>query len=670
MRALALDYSPWAESRTEWPSIQAFLDANGMAYGDGLHSIQVEQLPLDLLWVNPTKLVDDAQKVLPVFFSGAVTARQGRPGPFFSGRGMAQSLDIATLCIADPSLALDPALELGWYAGSDRQSTQSALSKLLDGIAQRLGVELLMVGGSGGGFAALLYAGRLGKRASALAWNPQTDLLGYYRPAVRQYLKTCVPEFAWLDDDVFAQARKILSVIGIEPSVIPSYAAGNRPRRLLCLQNADDAFHIRHHAGALISRLDVQDVEQAGHYCDNESEMLFSFDHWGKGHDPLPKSMLIRVLAQMLDPATVPTLPDDWLQSPQTGTARHPLSFRHSASNVRVAIDASATDGTLKIQASLIGMPANALLPEFAFYVFTGKERTEVQWYRQSADATFAFAPDRVPTRVSAFAMDSFGEKISASVAVTRRPARSNSVTPGVFILGSCVSRDAFECVETDLAVVSYVARTSLASAFHPTLAPEHTLRGLTALESQWQRRMVEMDLARRLPALLQSTQADAILLDLIDERFSLLVLDSVPMTVSNEFLKTGFPVKDGRLLGHASKERMRLWKQGVDRFLDIAGPRRVIVNRVFWASRTEDGVLLEDQERIASHNAVLRAMYDHLARLYPFPTIDYPGELLVADSGHRWGQSPFHFVQQMYAHTIAQLQSLIAEQRGASGPQ
>jgi len=78
MNGLALDYSPWVESRTAWRSIDEFLalDANG--YGDGLHSIPGGELTLDVLFVNVSKLSDGSQKVLPVFFSGAVTARQGK----------------------------------------------------------------------------------------------------------------------------------------------------------------------------------------------------------------------------------------------------------------------------------------------------------------------------------------------------------------------------------------------------------------------------------------------------------------------------------------------------------------------------------------------------------------------------------------------------------------
>lgn len=661
MQALALDYSPWAGCRTEWASAGEFLIANG-GDCDGLHSILAGRLPIDLLWVNRSRLLSDSQKVLPVFFSGAVTARQGKPGPFFSGRGIAQKLDIAALCIADPSLALDSSLELAWYAGSSLQATQSVVSALLSGIAERLGVELLMIGGSGGGFAALLYAGAVGGRASALVWNPQTDLLGYYRPAVRQYLRTCVPGLDWNDDDTFVQARQALSRAGIEPSIAASHAAGNRPRRLLCLQNTGDGFHIRHHVGALISRLDVREMGR-GRYCDRALTMQFVFKQWGKGHDPLPKSMLTHLLRQMLDPHALPALPDGELNNVEEGSPRQPLSFRHVATHPRVVVNASATDGRLDIQASLIGKPANTLSPDYAFYVFAGKERTHVQWYQKSVDVSLEFAPDRVPTHVSAFAMDSFGQKISASAQIITMPVRSSSAAREVFILGSCVSRDAFAHIKTDLAMVGYAARTSLASAFHPTPAPAQTLRGLEALESQWQRRMVQMDLTRRLPALLIATQADTILLDLIDERFSLLVLDGVPLTASSEFLRTGFPVKEGRLLGHASNERMRLWKQGIDRFLDTVGPRRVIINRVFWASSTEDGILLDDQERIASHNAALQRMYDHLAQLYPFPAIDYPSELLVADSGHRWGLSPFHYVGRMYAHTMVQLQRLITEQ-------
>ena len=67
-----------------------------------------------------------------------------------------------------------------------------------------------------------------------------------------------------------------------------------------------------------------------------------------------------------------------------------------------------------------------------------------------------------------------------------------------VFILGSCVSRDAFSLPSDGLELVGYFARTSLASAFHPQVAPRSLAQLATAIPSSFQRRMVQADLDKR----------------------------------------------------------------------------------------------------------------------------------------------------------------------------
>ncbi|MGH8244455.1 MAG: hypothetical protein ACRETY_14040, partial [Steroidobacteraceae bacterium] len=351
---LALDYTRWGKARHVWNSTSDLLAAAGIA--DGVHSIEAEGLPLDVLMVNGARLGKATQTVLPVFFSGAVSNRGGKPGPFFSGSGIAESKGIAAICIADPSLALDPDLGLAWYAGSSRQKTQACVTDLLTGLADKLQVELLLVGGSGAGFAALQFGAKLQERASVLVWNPQTDLLAYYRNAVRTYLRSAFPGEAWEDSPRMTGADAMMRGKGINHAVHRDYAAGELPRRLVYLQNASDHFHVLNHAGALLAGMTVKADE--GQYRTADERALFWFGDWAKGHEAIPKQTLGALIDLMLVPANSIETISHGLRAladhAMDETARLPLSFRHAANRATLGVRTSFTDtATLKVSAAI-----------------------------------------------------------------------------------------------------------------------------------------------------------------------------------------------------------------------------------------------------------------------------------------------------------------------------
>lgn len=627
---LALDYSRWDDSRHEWESPSAFSEAT--EWQDGLHSIKAEGgLPIDLLFVNVGR-IQEGQRVLPVFFSAAVGSRNAAPGPFFSGSGIAGAAGVAALCVADPSLAIDDKLALAWYAGSRRQRTQEILERLLATVADRLAVELLLVGGSGGGFAALQLAGCLGGRASALAWNPQTDFLKYYRSAIRTYMETCFPEAGEADSS--GDAARLLAC-GIEHQVLESYAAGRRPRRLLYLQNADDDFHVARHAKPFVRALGMQSVGSGKFAATNNAGIVW-FGSWGRGHDAPPKEVLRALVERLIDPSASADDCVEWLQSQQEaslGPGPGPLHVR-----------AFIQDDTLKVECFPSEAAAVGNL-QYAFYVFSESERIQTAWYQASRSARFPVMADKLPTRVAGFAMDSHGQKVNATAAV-----RQSSSTR-IFVVGSCVSRDAFVPMPPAIEISTYVARSSLASAFGKKRGPAWLVDAAATLKSPFQRRMVTLDIGKGLSRLLTAEDYDFVLLDLIDERFAVVFADGVPVTLSGELASVSSEMGAQLRLKADSPTREPLWRSGVERLFALAPPGRVILNKVFWATRSEVGPL-EDQERISAANSTLESMYRYLIERWNPRVIEYPDGLLVADSQHKWGASPFHYIPAVYEHT------------------
>jgi hypothetical protein len=191
--------------------------------------------------------------------------------------------------------------------------------------------------------------------------------------------------------------------------------------------------------------------------------------------------------------------------------------------------------------------------------------------------------------------------------------------------------------------------------------APADLARVPTALKSKWQQRMVSFDLEKKLPALLQRNDFDVLLLDLIDERFPVMLFEGVPVTGSSEFGQGYGDIRSLRQMKADDPVRLHLWKQGVRALLQCVSPERIILNKVYWALRNSEGEMLPNQVRIIANNNRLHLMYRYLSSIDGLKVIEYAPELLIADPGHKWGNSPYHYIPPMYAHTIDCLRNCVA---------
>jgi hypothetical protein len=242
------------------------------------------------------------------------------------------------------------------------------------------------------------------------------------------------------------------------------------------------------------------------------------------------------------------------------------------------------------------------------------------------------------------------------------------AVPTNVFILGSCVSRDAFSLGDQGLSLSGYLARTSLASAFHPRPAPEALGRLADGIESSFQRRMVLTDLNKRASVILGQTRFDVLLVDLIDERFNLICVKSDSgrpgwYTLSAELSRIHEGA--GRLIFPDSEERWQAWKRGVARLLDIVPASKIVLNRAMWAESDTTGESLEGPWRVQEHNMLLSRMYDYIESSARVRVISYP-DGVVADPAHKWGLAPFHYDERTYRYMLDRLKALIRIERGS----
>ncbi|MDW5378852.1 DUF6270 domain-containing protein [Halomonas sp. HP20-15] len=228
-----------------------------------------------------------------------------------------------------------------------------------------------------------------------------------------------------------------------------------------------------------------------------------------------------------------------------------------------------------------------------------------------------------------------------------------------VFVLGSCVSRDPFEIADPrKLKLINYYARSSLASL---ASKPEIDEEILSRIPSSWQRKMVCADMSKTVFKELERSKndIDALLIDLIDERFNLTIKNGVIHTVSKEY-KKGNEGRKMKLIPSYSDEKFEYWKKGANRLFDFLERNELIektyINKVFYTSdidsfgNTKDMVGSYTIEKIKKANAELDAMYDFINKFIPEENfIVYPINILYADSNHKWDLSPFHFNRKVF---------------------
>lgn len=644
------DYRPWVCGEPQrWRSLKDFVDAG--KHSIGLHVIQTSGCPIELL-IHGDEASFEPEAVLPVFFAGAVSGRVEKAPPFFSGLSVSRQLGRPCVCIADPTLSLDKDLGLGWYAGNQWQRLQDELTDILVHLAESFGMEVLLAGGGGGGFAALNFGMRLGEKASVLVWNPQTDFLKYARPSVDAYLKAAFPDLVF-KEGTDSGMEKSLADRGVRASVaVPDGAS--RPKRMLYLQNCSDG-HVKTHAAPFIAGYGLIPIASDLYATGNGHGAVF-FGSWEQGR-AVPSGDLIKTLVgAMCDRDFMPARLFESSISEQVLAIRAAEKAPFNAARVPVAslgVDVAPAYGGIVASAM---PPVGADYPgaSYAFYAYSLGERIKTHWYTKSKQAYFRSEENRPIDKVAAFMRDGF-DQLAASAELAFEPVEHDCKR--VFIFGSCVSRDAFI---GDMKPHDYLARSSIASAFGRSCDIRLAEADLDDITSEFQRRMVAADLRRTAVTALASTEYDYLLLDLIDERFDLAEFGDAFVTVSSELLKSGIqlPPRSERL-APAEPRRMGRWREGFKRLVQVVGEERIVLNRVFWATRDESGIELPKQAEIHAANIQLARMYGFIDSFEGIRAIDYPPALLVSDSAHKWGVSPFHYVPEFYLHTLKSLAEL-----------
>lgn len=233
---------------------------------------------------------------------------------------------------------------------------------------------------------------------------------------------------------------------------------------------------------------------------------------------------------------------------------------------------------------------------------------------------------------------------------------RGNISLANIFIYGGCVTRDTFQYMKDEHRLVQYVARQSLVSAASKPTTSIKT-DGLT---DNFQDRAVKGDLESSLHPTLSkyASKTDLFLFDILSERLGVYRLPGgTYITRSVELAKTKLIhtlERPAASISFGTDAHFELWTRAADSFLakltDMGLLDRTVLFEAPWTDYTDAGEPVprfrgwtaeEANELYARYYAYFREKGVRISTL--------PADLAVSVSTHKWGPSPYHYVDEAY---------------------
>ena len=215
------------EPLQEFDSIEQFASTD--RFSDGRFSVRYNSHPIDFLFRN-----SDSDTIV-VSFHGAAVKKVTLP--WHTGKNVMDGVQAKWLAVSDPSLLFSQDLGLSWFAGSKHHPhLQASIASIVDALCLKTGARnLIFLGGSGGGFAALEMSRRF-PGSLAIPMNPQTSITRYYKRFVNEYL-----DVAWSASSFEEQGPN-----SVTHDLVDSYES--RPTNTIAyVQNSRDDFHVERH---------------------------------------------------------------------------------------------------------------------------------------------------------------------------------------------------------------------------------------------------------------------------------------------------------------------------------------------------------------------------------------------------------------------------------------
>lgn len=290
------DLIQWGRQIYQYCSVGVFLHSDQV--NSGIHSIKLtSQMNLDIL-IDGLEYLDLANESSfgLVVFGGAINERHKKKAPFFSGLNVAKNARIPLISISDPAFLLSNYLDVGWFIGGEQlPNLMNIISDVLQHISKLLSINLIVIGGSAGGFAALSLASIM-PNTDYVIFNPQVKITNYYLRFVKNLVEICFPSTVMkLVDSNTGSEKKMVEALFATRQVKSDLSGHNLcgSNRLLYLQNSSDNMHVENHAKLFIDKMQLQSSND-GLYQNHNSCVFFG--NWGSGHASIPADYLVAVI--------------------------------------------------------------------------------------------------------------------------------------------------------------------------------------------------------------------------------------------------------------------------------------------------------------------------------------------------------------------------------------
>lgn len=380
------------------------------ALNSGTHRVSFGSGNSIVLSTNGFDQITDSYLVV---FNGNYTERNTKnTGPFFFGRGIAREAGIASISFADPSLDYSADISIGWYAGNSFVPTyQFNVSRIIDYIANLSQAIPILVGGSGGGFAALVMSAITQVRTKAFVWNSLTSLSNsqsmFIEPFQSTVLRTGLSRQVGRNANVFQAS---LDTAGIVNSIRLSDISARS--EIVYVQNRSD---LRYHTNGLYQFLEPIAALQ----FDEAHQIVSSIDgnvvawvgEWGTGHVPPRRDFIINSIKNLSEGASphecIRGLSDQTVIEMRLGER----AILHESSSLELSID--STESVLHVSAFVVDdLCSEYVNLEFAFYLLKGGKVVESIMYVRENEVTFNVTAYKDMV-IRAFAKDYSGKIIN-----------------------------------------------------------------------------------------------------------------------------------------------------------------------------------------------------------------------------------------------------------------
>lgn len=216
-------------------------------------------------------------------------------------------------------------------------------------------------------------------------------------------------------------------------------------------------------------------------------------------------------------------------------------------------------------------------------------------------------------------------------------------MTLKIAIIGSCVTRDSFEYID-NIDITVYLSRVSLISmcSSKPNIIPE-----IQSNVTGFLKRTLVEDFEKKHLEVLTSNDFDYLIIDFIDERFSLRTDVNGSYITNSQYVRshTNADISFPTIVPRLTHECLGKWISAAGYFtkqiLKILPQEKIVIHEAYWV----DG--LKDSDR---HNTYLSIYYNFLKVLMPKANyIKVSEKNIQTDPNHKWGVAPYHYKKEYY---------------------